>query len=83
MSFDPASIIAAILGKPPDQPPSLVVDRVKRQAKLQADARLMYKPWSPRRDRVAPGPPPPRPMSGGPACRVCCLQRCVCPRERR
>ena len=76
-------VIQAILGRPPDQPPSLVVDRVKRAAKLQADARLMYKPWSPRRATPAPGPPPPVNRAGI-ACPRCALPTgsCVCSKLR-
>jgi hypothetical protein len=77
--FDPASIIATIVGKPPDQP-ALVVDRPRRQAKLEADARILYRPWSPRRATPAPGPPPPLPRCGI-GCRVCGLVSCVCPKR--
>ena len=72
-------VIQAILGKPPDQPPSLVVDRVKRQARLAEQARILYRPWTPRRATPAPGPPPPVNRVGI-GCPVCCLVSCICPR---
>jgi hypothetical protein len=79
-----AEIIAAIVGppgKPPDQPKSgFVVDRVARQAKLQADARLIYKPWSPRISRPIPQATPPPPRGGEPCPRCALTGQCVCPR---
>jgi hypothetical protein len=83
--FDRAAEIIALIvgppGRPPDQPRTgLVVDRVKRAAKMQADARILYRPWSPRISRPIPQatPPPPR---GGEPCPRCCLPRptCCCP----
>lgn len=83
--FDRAAEIIRLIigppGKPPAQPRTgFVPDTARRQAKLQADARLIYRPWSPCRATPAPGPPPPMPRVPL-CCPRCALPRlsCVCP----
>lgn len=84
MSFDASEIIALIVGppgKPPDQPRTgFVVDRVKRAAKLQAEARILYRPYRNIRATPAPGPPEPRRMVPS-CCPRCALptSTCCCP----
>jgi len=82
MSYDAAEIIRLIVGRPPDQP-ALVVDRPRRQAKLEAESRILYRPWSPRRSEPAPGPPEPV-RRVGIACPRCALpaSSCVCSKLR-
>jgi|GEM_PF-2858793 hypothetical protein len=81
MTFDPATIISAILGAPPKaQPPSFVPDQVKRQAALQSRVHQEFRLVPTRYRQAAAQATPPRPRIA--CCPRCALPRlsCVCPR---
>lgn len=80
--FDPATIIAAILGAPPKaQPPSFVPDVARRQAAMQTRVHQEFRmPGPPRRQAVPQAvTPPPRLLSCGrcalPLDSCCCARR--------
>ena len=85
MTFDPSTIIAAILGTPRAQPPSFVPDQAKRTAAMQQRVHQEFRLPPQRRATPAPGPPPPMPRVAA-CCPRCampvagCLCRNLCPR---
>lgn len=80
MNIDPATVIAAMIGRPPDQP-ALVVDRVKRLAAMEQRATQEFRmPVATRRVAVAQAPTPP-PRGGEPCPRCAMVSQCVCPKQ--
>lgn len=80
MTFDPATIISAILGTPRAQPPSFVPDQAKRAAALQSRVHQEFRlvPTRYRQAAAQAMPPPPR----VPTCCARCalpLATCCCP----